>query len=219
MRAVYLIARCALCTAALNASSVLAEDARHPSSIETTHGFTVTIDGTDIAIDPGETVQATMKDGRTVTVGLTRNPFAKWSDPMLSFDYPSNLTVATQKLSDNITQHLLATAVGTMIIVQEYSGVDPTTLREFMMGELTREDVQIGAELVQSETVRTLNSGMTLKGLEAVVKSGVEVKTVDVLTFGRDRQGVVLVTIILDERRPTDQAFIDKFWSTLVLKF
>jgi hypothetical protein len=205
--------RFALCAIPLLVSSALAEDA------ETTRDFTITIDGTNVAINPGETVQVRLKDGRTVPVGLIRNPIARWSDAMLSFDYPSGLTVATQKLSENVTQHVLASAVGTVVIVQEYIGVDPTELKQFMINELTKDDVQIGSALTQSELTKTLNSGLRLQGIEGVLKSNIEVKTFDVLSYGKNRQGVLLVTIITDDRRPTDQAFIDKFWSTLILKF
>jgi hypothetical protein len=219
MRLFYLLTWFAFFALPAAQSPAIAKDIGDPSPAETTRGFTVTIDGMNVPINPGETVPVKLKDGRTVTVGLIRNPFSQWSDDMLSFDHPSGLTVATQKLSNNITQHLLASAVGTVIIVQEYEGLDPTMLKQFMMNELIKDDVKIGSAFRQSDTAKTLASGIKLSGIEGVLKSRTELKTVNVLSYGKDGQGVILVTVITDDRKATDQAFLDQFWNTLALKF
>jgi hypothetical protein len=138
---------------------------------------------------------------------------------MLSFAHPSGLNVATHILSKQMTQHMMASAVGTIVIVQEYDRIDPTALKQLMVNELTKDDVKLGAELTQSEATKTLRGGIKLNGLHGTLKSRTELKTFDVFSYGKDGRGVILVSFIDEEYRQADNAFVDKFWQTLVLKF
>jgi hypothetical protein len=201
----------------LSQSGALAQTAA-PAK-EAPRAFTVTIDGFAVPIDPGETVEVKLSDGKTVSVSLTQNPFARWADSLLSFEHPTGLAVGTQEISKKLTQHLIATAVGSVIIVQEYESIDPTLLKQLMLNELTKDDVKVGATLTQSETSKTLSSGIKLLGLRGVLKSRAKVKTVEIFTYAKDDHGVLLVNAIEDDRSATDQPFIDKFWETLEFKF
>lgn len=206
-------------SSALLLGLIIITAAAQPLNAQTEHGFTVTIDGVDVPIDPGETVNARSKDGHPIVVTLSRNPYAVFSDEMVSFQYPGGLTVATQKLSKNITQHMSASALGTAILVQEYDGIDPSTLIPLMVKELTKDDVKIGAELTDEAAERTLKSGLTLNGRRATVKLRKDLKTFEVFAYGQDSQGVLLVTIITDDNQQTDGELIARFWNTLAIRF
>jgi hypothetical protein len=193
--------------------------AAQPLRAQGEHGFTVTIDGVEVPINPGETVNARSKAGNPMVVTLSRSPYAVFSDEMLSFQHPGGLTVATQKLSKNITQHMAASALGTVIIVQEYEAIDPTTLIPLMVKELTKDDVKIGGELTEEPAARTLKSGLTLNGRRAPMKLRKELKTFEVFAHGEDSRGVLLVTIITDDNQQTDGELVARFWDTLGIRF
>jgi hypothetical protein len=182
-------------------------------------GFTVTVDGVSVMMNPGENGKITLKDGRTLTVGLTVNPVMSWSDSMVTFDHPSGINVATQMLSKRITQRIMASAVGTVVIIQEYDAIEPTTLNQTMMNELTKNDLKLGAELTQSEAKKTLRGGMILNGLRGILKSRTAIKTIEVFSYGKDGRGVMLISQLNDDNKANDQAFVDQFWRTLALKF
>src|ERR1700676_454526 len=95
-------------SSALLLGLVIVAAAAEPLQAQSERGFTVTIDGVEVPIDPGETVRVRSKDGSPMAVTLSRNPYAVFSDEMLSFQHSGSLTVATQKLSKNITQHMAA---------------------------------------------------------------------------------------------------------------
>jgi hypothetical protein len=206
-------------SSALLLGLIIVTAAAQPLKAQTEHVFTVTIDGVEVPINPGETVNARSKNGNPMVVTLSRNPYAVFSDEMVSFQYPGSLTVATQKLSKNITQHMSASALGTAILVQEYEGIDPSTLIPLMVKELTKDDVKIGAELTDEPAERTLKSGLTLNGRRATLKLRRDVKTFEVFAYGQDSQGVLLVTIITDDNQQTDGELIARFWNTLAIRF
>ena len=182
-------------------------------------GYTITVDGVSAQANPGETVEITLKDGRTVRASIKANPFVRWSDSMLAFDHPSKLSVATHKLSGSIVQRMMASAIGTVIIIQEYSTLDPSSLKQLMMDELTKTDVKAGAEFAQSNVTKKLVSGAELSGLKGRLKFRKETKTIEVFSYAADGQGILLMTMISDDHRDTDQSIVDMFWDTLTLKF
>ena len=105
-----------------------------------------------------------------------------------------------------------------MVIVQEYASINPVSLNELMLQELTRESVQAGAELTQQPTTRKLADGRELTGLRATVKTRTDATDFEIMSFGAVDQGVLMVTRIDQENAASEGAIIDKFWESLKIK-
>jgi hypothetical protein len=78
-------------------------------------------------------------------VMLARNDFATFSGSDFSFVHPSGISVTKTDLGDDITQYLMASALGTIVVVQEYGKMNPVSLNQLMLQEMTKESVQAGA--------------------------------------------------------------------------
>jgi hypothetical protein len=129
------------------------------------------------------------------------------------------MAVTRTKLSDGIVQHLLATAVGTVVVVQDYAALNPVSLDQLMLQEMTKESVQAGGRLTQQKASRTLADGKELTGIRATVKTRTESVDYEILGYGKVDQGVMVITRIDRENTATDQAVLDRFWSSLELNF
>jgi hypothetical protein len=180
--------------------------------------YKLTIGGYSVEINPGETVDVTLPGGQRTTVTLQLNEFASYSGGIFSFVHPTSVGVAKTDLGDSVIQHLMASATGTLVIVQEYGSMNPVALNQLMLQELTKESVQAGGELAQEETTRTLADGKVLTGLKATVTSRTEKAYYEVLGFGTTDQGVILVTRIDEEYRASEGSLLQKFWETLKIK-
>ena len=66
--------------------------------------------------------------GKQSKVTLERNDFATFSGDSFSFVHPSGVSVTKTDLGENITQYLMASALGTIIVVQEYGKMNPVSL-------------------------------------------------------------------------------------------
>ncbi|RUW99845.1 hypothetical protein EOA35_20345, partial [Mesorhizobium sp. M8A.F.Ca.ET.023.01.1.1] len=157
-----MVSAAALTLIALCAGSAGAEDLK---------AFKVTIDGKAIDIDAGESTHVTLPDGRQVEVKLDKNDFATFSGGSFSFNHPSGISVTKSDLGENITQYLMASALGTIVVVQEYGEMNPVSLNQLMLQEMTKESVQAGAALTQQPTTRKLADGKELTGITAEVKT------------------------------------------------
>lgn len=182
-------------------------------------GYRLTIDGAAADIDVGGSAEITLPDGRKVTARLERNAFVTYTGDRFSFVHPSATAVTKTKLSDGIMQHLLATAVGTIVVVQDYAALNPVSLDQLMLQEMTKESVQAGGRLTQRKTSRRLADGKELSGIRATVETRTESVDYEVLGYGRVDQGVMVITRIDKENVAADQALLDRFWDSLKLDF
>jgi hypothetical protein len=190
----------------LACGAVAAEDAKD---------YSLSIDGTEIGINVDETVTATTKSGASVALKLTRRPFAVFKSARASFEYPSGLSVASTSIDKDIRQHLLATATGTLIIVQEYATLDPAPLAQLMVNQMTKDDVAGGSKLSSEPASRSLPDGTELAGMKASVTKKSESAALEVLGYGKANQGVLVITRIDADSVAKDQPIIDRLWSTL----
>lgn len=178
--------------------------------------FRLEIGPNAVEIDPGETIEMTLPDGTQARVKLTRNEFATYVTDSFSFVHPSGVSVTRSDLGDGVIQHLMASAIGTIAIVQEYQSIDPALLAEFMLGELTRDAVTAGAKIEKQPHSRV--AGQKLVGLKAAETGSGETIDYEVLAYGAGSHGVLIVTSIDEDNKQADGPMLTKFWDSLTIK-
>lgn len=181
--------------------------------------FKLTIDGMSVDIDPGEDVDVTLPGGKIAKVRLDHNDFATFAGGTFSFVHPSNYSVTKTDLGDGIAQYLMASALGTLVVVQKYDKMNPVSLNQLMLQEMTKETVQAGGEVTQEPTTRALADGKQLTGLKATVKTRTDRADFEIVGIGTTDRGLLFITRIGDQDNATEQPLIDKFWETLKIKF
>ncbi|TPM27035.1 hypothetical protein [Mesorhizobium sp. B2-3-4] len=194
---------------ALCAGSAASEDLK---------AFRLTSDGKTLDIDAGESTKVTLPDGKQVEVKLDKNDFATFSGGSFSFNHPSGISVTKTDLGENITQYLMASALGTIVVVQEYGKMNPVSLNQLMLQEMTKESVQAGAELTQQPTTRKLADGRELTGIRAEVKTRTDTAYFEIVGYGLADQGLLFITRVGSGDLGTEQPLIDKFWESPKVK-
>ncbi|RWB00858.1 MAG: hypothetical protein EOQ39_28575 [Mesorhizobium sp.] len=189
-----------------------------PAGAEDLKAFKLTIDGVTVDIDPGESADVTLPGGKRSKVTLERNDFATFSGSVFSFVHPSNISVTKTDLGDDITQYLMASALGTIVVVQEYGAMNPVSLNQLMLQEMTKESVQAGATLTQEPTTRKLADGKELTGIHAEVKTRTDTADFEIVGFGVADRGLLFITRVAGEDAATEKPLIDKFWQSLKVK-
>lgn len=160
-----------------------------PAGAEDLKAFKLTIDGVTVDIDPGESADVTLPGGKQSKVTLERNDFATFSGSVFSFVHPSNISVTKTDLGDDITQYLMASALGTIVVVQEYGAMNPVSLNQLMLQEMTKESVLAGATLTQEPTTRKLADGKELTGIRAEVTTRTDTADFEIVGFGLADRG------------------------------
>jgi hypothetical protein len=203
-----------LCVASLIwlafASSGFAADA--------TKNFILIIDGKNYELNPGDKLNAKSKAGKSISIELKRKEFATFVNGALQFEYRGDLSVASTNIDTDIHQHLVASALGTLLIVQQYDKINPAMLTEFMLKQMTDGDVAAAAKLESTPYSMKLIDGTEMKGVKASIKSEKDDVSMQVLAADTGVGGVMAISRINNDMGKNDQPIIDRFWSTLKVK-
>jgi hypothetical protein len=177
--------------------------------------YTLTVDGKAFEIDEGGTITATTKSGAEVEISLARKEFSTFLQPPVSFEHPGDLSVAKTTIDAGINQYLLATASGTVLLIQHYETFNPATLAETMIAQLSREKISAGATMNKEPLTRTLSDGTVMTGLQAVLTTPAEDVLIEVAAIDKGYGGVLAVTYRDRKMEVDESAIVDRFWHTL----
>ena len=177
--------------------------------------YVLTIDGTQYELDLGRQATIKLPDGRTLGVTLDKKVIVSFKSEHFSFEHPSQFAPSQTDLGDGISQTMMASALGTVVIVQEYTTMNPSGLIDVVLNELTKEEVQYGYELSKSPSARKLASGAQLKGKVAVSKYKGEEYTRHVLGYESRDAGLLIITQVEKHAPPEDLAMLETFWKSL----
>ena len=177
-------------------------------------GYQLKLGQQAVDIDPGETVEITLPDGSKADVTLTRNEFATYRADAFSFMHPGDNGVSRSNLGNGILQHVMTSALGTLVVVQSYARSDPTSLVEFMLQEMTRDEIAAGASIEKGPASRTID-GQQAAGLKAAVTLNGETADYEVFARASGASGVIIVTRMDRDSAAEDGPLMAKFWETL----
>lgn len=190
----------------------------HPMLAEDSKNYVLSVEGKDYEIGLDGSVVAKTKEGTDITIGLKRKEFSTFTKDVVSFEHRSDLSVATTDIERDIHQYLTASALGTLIIIQQYDTLNPASLTELMLKQLSADDLATGYTMNKSDFSRTLADGTVMKGLRANLKHKNDDVDLQVLATDSGDGGIIAMTGINHDMGAAEEPIIERFWSTLKLK-
>lgn len=182
-------------------------------------GYRLTIDGVEVGINPGDNLDVTMKDGRKVAVELQRSETVTFTGSKFSFDHDGQFSVAKSDLGGGVEQYALMTPIGTGIIFQEYKGLNPSSITDFVLEQMVKDNVNGGAKLTKQTTQRVLGDGGVMKGVKAETSTENAVVDYEIVAIGRPSGGILVATFADKENLPKEGTIFDKMWSSLKVEY
>ena len=177
--------------------------------------YTLTIDGKQYEVDIGKASTITLPDGRKIRVTLDKKATLFFKSENFSFEHPGRLSPARTDLGDGIFQTMMMSPMGTLIIIQEHTTMNPCGLTDMMLNELTKEEVEYGYEITKGPSSKRLSSGIELQGKTAVSKYKGDEYTRYVLCHEARDTGLMIVTQIEKAAPEEDLDMIEMFWKSL----
>lgn len=135
-----------------------------------------------------------------------------------SFMYPKTFKVSHTKIDEGIEQISILTAEGSGILIQKFETINPTSLNEMMLTEMTKESINYGFESKRSTYKRKLLSGQEVEVTKAVLRYKEEVNIYEVASIGKKDAGLIIVTMTMDDENHTQgKKLIELMWNSLKL--
>ncbi|MFY9241748.1 MAG: hypothetical protein WAO74_01835 [Polaribacter sp.] len=158
-------------------------------------------------------------DNNLLKVKVKQKDTLSYSDEAFSFKFPKEYKVGKTIIDEGIEQLFLMTAEGSGFIIQKYSTVNPTTLNELMINEVTKESVNYGFKLEREDYERVLVSGLKIQVDRAVLKYNNEINIYEVASIGKKDSGLLIMTMEMDDiENSQGKKLINLIWNTLEIK-
>lgn len=157
-----------------------------------------------------------MVNGKKMTISLNVNDTMNYSDNMISFKFPKEYSVSKTKIEGGIEQLMIINAEGSGFLIQKYSTLNPSSLNEIMLNEVTKESLGYGYEMKKENYKKTLQSGKSLNVTRAVLHYKDDTNIYEVASTGKKDEGILIVTMKMNDKKDSQgQKLIDMIWNTL----
>jgi hypothetical protein len=186
------------------------------ANAQSDYTFQVNDSSFDIALDKSYVI---LVNGQKVNLKLAQKEELTYNTDLYSFLYPKAFKVSTTKVDDGIEQLSILTAEGSGLLIQKYNTINPTSLNELMLTEMTKESISYGYVAKKTNYTKTLKSGQEINIIKSELRYKDEVNVYEIASIGKKDEGILIVTIRLDENANTQgQKIIDLMWKSLQFK-
>ncbi|SDQ78980.1 hypothetical protein [Flagellimonas zhangzhouensis] len=180
--------------------------------------YYVIINQDTVSVNMNQTVQYKTTSGEHLTLKIAQPNVLTYSDDMVSFSHDKTFSVSNSEIDEGIDQCMIMSSTGNGFMVQKYRTINPSSLTQLMLNEITKESINYGYEKSESEFKKQLKSGQTIEGIQATLTYKGDKEVYTVATYGKKDEGIIVVTMLLNEDYPKDKEIIDLFLETLELK-
>jgi len=154
--------------------------------------------------------------GKKIDFKITQKDTLTYTGSFYSFLYPKGFKISNSVIDDGIEQISIITAEGSGLIIQKYESINPTTLNELMLAEVTKESISYGYEEKRSDYKKVLKSGQEIVVTKSVLRYKDEVNSYEIASIGKKDSGIMIVTMRMDEDDNTQgQKIIDLMWKSI----
>jgi hypothetical protein len=180
--------------------------------------YEILINGETYDISLGRDYQIKSDSGEILHIRVNKKAVMTYKNGYLSFQHKRDLTISSTDLGNGIRQTITNTAVGTLVLIQEYSTMNPASLVNLMLQELTKEQINYGYKMQKETYSKGLKDGTKLAGKRAILKYNDEEEYWTVLAYGKKDRGFMVITKIDKENLDSEKNIIDLMWETLQIE-
>ncbi len=187
------------------------------ATAQTKKNYILEINGDTVSVSLDEPTTLKTKSGQTLNVKLKQKERLTFEDSTLAFQYTPGFTV-TVKHFDDIDQILCISGSGNSFLIQKYQDVNPETIGDYMLGEITQESKDAGYKETKKDISKILRSGKVIKGKQSTLVLEDEKNVYAVYPVKIKKGGFMIVMIIVDPTDEKEMKGLDVFWKSLTIK-
>ena len=185
----------------------------------TPKNYILEIDGDTIHISLDQPSTFKTAKGQTYKVKVSKKEFANFTNEFISFDHPSQFSLSSKMIDEDIQQILLMSATGNGLMIQVYSSINPELAVDLMLNQVTQDDISAGYKQTLTETQRVVGDGVVFKGKKAVLKMDDDTEEFTCYANGKKKKGILIMEIRNDIEDAEATKMFEVFWKTLSIKY
>jgi len=186
--------------------------------IHSQENFKIEINGKILEIELDKDYELNIND-ELLRINVKQKDTLMYTDESFNFKFPKEYKVAKTEIDEGIEQLLVMTAEGSGFIIQKYSTINPTTLNELMISEVTKESINYGFKMIREDYERILTPGIKIKVDRAVLTYNDEINIYELASIGNKDSGLLFMTMEMDDLENSQgKKLINLIWKTLEIK-
>ncbi len=182
-------------------------------SLPRAEDYVITINGISKEIGLDKETTLILPDGTSLNLTLHQKEYLLFTGDFFSFEHKNEYKPNRNDLGDGVFQTMIATPLGTGILVQEYMQMNPTHLVDLMLNELTKEEVDYGYKYSEEKVSKKVGD-VTFIGKQAVTTYPGEEWTRSVLAYGWKDKGILIITFIEKDNYKNERELIEHLWES-----
>lgn len=182
--------------------------------------YILEVEGDTVSAALNETINYKTKDGKSIAIKIRKKAILDFKKGPVSFSYPSQFSVATKKVDDDVEQILLLSAAGTGVLIQVYHTINPENgMTDMLLAQITEDDKNAGYTETKTNQEKTLVDGKLLKGKKSVLRMDAEEEIFSVFSYGKGKKGISVVEMDMGEEGDEAGILLKTFWSTFRINY
>lgn len=181
--------------------------------------YILEINGDTVSTFLGESIKHTMKDGKVLNLKLSKKDMMTFDSEVISFRYPSEFSVTSTKIDEDVHQYLLMTAGGAGLMIQVYRSINPQGIVGFFLDQITEDEIKAGYKETRKEAERKLANGVKLEGKKSLLKMDNDVSEYSVVGYGKGKKGILVIEINPGHDGDPEKKLFDTFWKSFLIKY
>ncbi len=178
--------------------------------------YVITIDGKEYDASLGKSEKITIS-GKSHSVKIEQKENLIYKTRNFSFEHSNKYSPSRNDLGGGIYQTAMMTPLGTVVMVQEYTSMNPSSMVDMMANEVTKEERDYGYKIKSRPESLTLSNGVKLTGKVISSKyKGSNIKRF-IYTYGVKDAGVLILTQIDYEIASDEEKVLKKFFDSLLI--
>ncbi len=158
-------------------------------------------------------------DNKEIKFKIVSKDTLVYQDDSFKFNYSKDYRVSRVEIDKDIEQVMIVNAEGSGFMIQKYSTINPTTLNEIMLSEITKESVSYGYNLKREDYTRKLKSGRSLDVDKAILTYKDDTSIYEIASIGNKDEGIIILTMIsVDEISTEGKKILEMMWDSLEYK-
>ena len=157
--------------------------------------FIITINGVTKEMNLDQEQMLDLPNGTALKIKINQKEVLRFASTLFSFEHKNRYKPNPTDLGKGTRQTMIVTPLGTGIIVQEFTQLNPVHLLDSILNELTKEERDYGNQY-HEKAVTKQAAGVTFRGKEAVTSYPGEEWARSILACGGKDKGAVVITFI-----------------------
>jgi hypothetical protein len=164
------------------------------AKLQAQENYVLQLNGKDFSLAIDSIYEISL-EGKKINFLLKQKDTLAFNDGLFSFSYFKGYQVSKTNVDNIADQYIVVDAGGSGFMMQKYGSINPSSMKEFLLQEITKESKGYGYKEKREEFKKTLLSGQVVTVIKSTLTYKDDINIYEVATIAGKDEGLVIITL------------------------